>query len=168
MLDPAKDIEAVHPANAGLLAQGRAAVHPVHPGLLLLPAGLLRALYRRRPAVVLRRAERTADVGQLADFTSIADILIVAAGSPGVVTGDMVREGVIAVDVGINPVRDRQTGKTRLVGDLDYAGVAAKAEAITPVPGGVGPVTDVWLVRNAVAGAVAQQTTLPMDTWVSR
>ncbi len=63
----------------------------------------------------------------------------------------MVREGVIAVDVGIHPVQDPETGKARFVGDIDFDGVAAKAEAITPVPGGVGPITDVWLIGNAVS-----------------
>jgi methylenetetrahydrofolate dehydrogenase (NADP+)/methenyltetrahydrofolate cyclohydrolase len=67
----------------------------------------------------------------------------------------MVKEGVIAVDVGINPVQDEETGKVRLVGDLDFESVAAKAEAVTPVPGGVGPITDVWLLRNT-ADAAAQ------------
>jgi methylenetetrahydrofolate dehydrogenase (NADP+)/methenyltetrahydrofolate cyclohydrolase len=69
----------------------------------------------------------------------------------------MVKEGVIAVDVGINPVRDEETGKVRLVGDLDFETVARKAEAITPVPGGVGPITDVWLLRNTAAAAAAQR-----------
>jgi methylenetetrahydrofolate dehydrogenase (NADP+)/methenyltetrahydrofolate cyclohydrolase len=70
----------------------------------------------------------------------------------------MVKDGVIAVDVGINPYADPATGKTRMVGDLDYDSVAAKAEAITPVPGGVGPLTDVWLLRNTVnAAALSSQ-----------
>jgi methylenetetrahydrofolate dehydrogenase (NADP+)/methenyltetrahydrofolate cyclohydrolase len=60
---------------------------------------------------------------------------------------------VIAVDVGINAVKDPLTGATHIVGDLDFEGVGAKAEAITPVPGGVGPVTDVWLVGNTLAAA---------------
>lgn len=197
VLDPAKDIEAVHPANAGLLAQGHPRFIPSTPAscFYLLDSyvrsigkdpktyydGLNVVLVGRshnvgkpalwlgleRNATVISCHKHTADAGRLTDFTSIADILIVAAGVPQVVTGDMVRDGVIAVDVGINPVKDPETGKTRLVGDLHYASVAAKAEAITPVPGGVGPVTDVWLVRNAVAGAVAQHTTLPMSTWVN-
>jgi len=79
--------------------------------------------------------------------------LIVACGVPGLVTGDMVREGVIAVDVGINPVRDETTGKIHLVGDLEFGSVAAKAEAISPVPGGVGPITDIWLLHNTVRAA---------------
>jgi methylenetetrahydrofolate dehydrogenase (NADP+) / methenyltetrahydrofolate cyclohydrolase len=197
VLDPAKDIEAVHPANAGLMAQGRPRFIPSTPAsCFYLLDSYLRSIGRdpktyydglnvvlvgrshnvgkpalwlglERNATVISCHKHTADAGRLTDFTRLADILIVAAGAPGVVTGDMVREGVIAVDVGINPVTDPATGKTHLVGDLDYASVAAQAEAITPVPGGVGPVTDVWLVRNAVAGAVAQHTTLPMDTWVN-
>ena len=99
---------------------------------------------------------RTAASGRLAEATSQADILIVAAGRPGLVTGDMVREGVIAVDVGFHAVPDPVTGATRFTGDLDFDSVAAKAEAITPVPGGVGPITDVWLVGNTlVAAAIA-------------
>ena len=65
----------------------------------------------------------------------------------------MVKEGVIAIDVGINPVEDEDTGKVHLVGDLDFESVAAKAEAVSPVPGGVGPITDVWLLRNTVEAA---------------
>ncbi len=68
----------------------------------------------------------------------------------------MVKEGVIAVDVGINPVEDPGDGKVRLVGDLDFESVAEKAEAITPVPGGVGPITDVWLLRNTAEAAALQ------------
>ena len=73
----------------------------------------------------------------------------------------MVKEGVIAIDVGINAVRDEASGKTRLVGDLDFASVAEKAEAISPVPGGVGPITDVWLLRNTIAAARARAQAQP-------
>jgi methylenetetrahydrofolate dehydrogenase (NADP+)/methenyltetrahydrofolate cyclohydrolase len=94
----------------------------------------------------------------LEDYTRQADILIVAAGVRGIVDGAMVKEGVVAVDVGIHAIKDEQTGKTRMVGDLDFESVATKAEAITPVPGGVGPITDVWLVGNALmAAAIAHQ-----------
>jgi methylenetetrahydrofolate dehydrogenase (NADP+) / methenyltetrahydrofolate cyclohydrolase len=91
--------------------------------------------------------------GRLEEHTLRADILVVAAGVPGVVDGSMVSEGVIAVDVGINPVTDTGTGKTRLVGDLEFESVAAKAEAVSPVPGGVSPITDVWLLRNTIRAA---------------
>jgi methylenetetrahydrofolate dehydrogenase (NADP+) / methenyltetrahydrofolate cyclohydrolase len=196
MLDPAKDIEAVHPANAGLLAQGRPRFIPSTPascfylldsyvrGLGFNPKsyydGKTIVLVGRshnvgkpalwlgleRNATVVSAHKATADAGKLGDFCRQADILIVAAGVPGVVTGDMVSDGVIAVDVGINPVADPTTGKTRLVGDIDYASVAAKASAITPVPGGVGPITDVWLLRNTVAAAINSHTNLPVAAWV--
>ena len=65
----------------------------------------------------------------------------------------MVKHGVIAIDVGINPIEDPDGGKVRLVGDLEFESVAARAEAISPVPGGVGPITDVWLLRNALEAA---------------
>ncbi|MGH8990538.1 MAG: bifunctional 5,10-methylenetetrahydrofolate dehydrogenase/5,10-methenyltetrahydrofolate cyclohydrolase, partial [Acidimicrobiia bacterium] len=108
-----------------------------------------------RNATVVSCDKHTADAGMLAHFTRQADVLIVAAGVPGLVTGDMVKDGVIAVDVGINPVTDPATGKTRLVGDIATDDVATRAEAVTPVPGGVGPITDVWLVHNAVRAATA-------------
>ena len=95
----------------------------------------------------------TYEAGRLAEFTRQADIIIAAAGVPALITGEMVREGVIAIDVGINALKDPATGTVHMVGDLDFESVAAKAEAITPVPGGVGPVTDVWLVGNTLAAA---------------
>lgn len=187
-LDPLKDIEAVHPQNAGLLAMGRARFTPSTPaacfylldeyvresgqdpksyydGLTLVLVGRSNNVGKpalwlglERNATVISCHRYTSDAGRLADFTKMADILIVAAGIHGIVTGDMVREGVIAIDVGINPYPDPVTGKTRMVGDLDFDSVEAKAEAITPVPGGVGPLTDVWLLRNTVtAAALASQ-----------
>jgi methylenetetrahydrofolate dehydrogenase (NADP+)/methenyltetrahydrofolate cyclohydrolase len=182
-LDPLKDVEAVHPNNAGLLALGEPRFTPSTPAAIFFlldryveqsgrdPAtfynGLDLVLVGRsnnvgkpalwlglaRGATVVSCHHFTSQAGRLAEHTSRADIVIVAAGVPGIVTGDMVKEGVIAVDVGINPVKDPETGKTRLVGDLDFESVAAKAEAITPVPGGVGPITDVQLLRNTVAAA---------------
>jgi methylenetetrahydrofolate dehydrogenase (NADP+)/methenyltetrahydrofolate cyclohydrolase len=182
-LDPLKDVEVVHPMNAGLLALGRPRYVPSTPAsCFYLLDNYLRSsgrdpetFYAGKSLVVVGRSDsvgkpaaalgllrhatvvvchsRTSQAGRLGEYTSGADIIIAAAGVPGVVTGDMVRDGVIAIDVGMNPLRDGSTGKVRFVGDVDFDGVARKAEAISPVPGGVGPITDVWLVRNTVAAA---------------
>jgi methylenetetrahydrofolate dehydrogenase (NADP+) / methenyltetrahydrofolate cyclohydrolase len=182
-LDPLKDIEAVHPDNAGLLALGTPRYVPSTPasvffmldryveetgrdpktfynGLDLVLVGRSNNVGKpalwlglARNATVISAHAYTSQAGRLHDHTSRADILVVAAGVPGVVNGDMVKDGVIAIDVGINAVKDEETGKTRLVGDLEFDSVAAKAEAISPVPGGVGPITDVWLLRNATEAA---------------
>jgi methylenetetrahydrofolate dehydrogenase (NADP+)/methenyltetrahydrofolate cyclohydrolase len=77
----------------------------------------------------------------------------VAAGVPGLITGKYVRDGTIAIDVGTNPVEDPRTGAIRLLGDLDFESVAAKAEAISPVPGGVGTITYVCLLKNVAHAA---------------
>ena len=182
-LDPLKDIEAVHPDNAGLLALGEPRYVPSTPasvfymldryvaesgrdpktfynGLDLVLVGRSNNVGKpalwlglARNATVVSAHAYTSEAGRLPDHTLNADILVVAAGVPGIVGGDIVKEGVIAIDVGINPVKDKATGKTRLVGDLDFESVAAKAEAVSPVPGGVGPITDVWLLRNAIEAA---------------
>jgi methylenetetrahydrofolate dehydrogenase (NADP+)/methenyltetrahydrofolate cyclohydrolase len=183
LLDPLKDIEAVHPQNAGLLALGRPRYVPSTPascfflldryveetgrdsahfydGRNLVLVG--RSNNVGKPAVWLGLARNctvisahrdTFEAGRLAEHTRTADILIVAAGVPNLIGPDDVKEGVIAIDVGINPLTDPATGKVRMVGDLDYEGVRAKAEAITPVPGGVGPVTDLWVLSNTLAAA---------------
>jgi methylenetetrahydrofolate dehydrogenase (NADP+) / methenyltetrahydrofolate cyclohydrolase len=182
-LDPLKDIEAVHPENAGLLALGEPRFTPSTPasvfymldryveesgrdpktfynGLDLVLVG--RSNNVGKPALWLGLARGatlvschhfTSQAGRLEEHTRAADILVVAAGVPGLITGDMVKDGVIAIDVGINPIEDPDSGKVRLVGDLEFDSVAARAEAISPVPGGVGPITDVWLLRNALEAA---------------
>ena len=185
-LHPLKDVEALHPENAGLLALGQPRFTPSTPasafylldryveetgrrpstfynGLELVLVG--RSNNVGKPAMWLGLARNatvsschqfTTQAGRLEDHTRRADILMVAAGVPKLIDGSMVKDGVIAVDVGINAVPDPATGKTRLVGDLDFDSVAAKAEAITPVPGGVGPITDVWLLRNTIRAAGLQ------------
>jgi methylenetetrahydrofolate dehydrogenase (NADP+) / methenyltetrahydrofolate cyclohydrolase len=183
-LDPLKDIEAVHPDNAGLLALGTPRYVPSTPasvfhmldryvegsgrdpktfynGLDLVLVGRSNNVGKpalwlglARNATVVSAHAYTSQAGRLPDHTRRADILVVAAGVPRVVDGDMVKDGVIAIDVGINAVADEATGKTRLVGDLDFESVAAKAEAVSPVPGGVGPITDVWLLRNTIEAAI--------------
>jgi methylenetetrahydrofolate dehydrogenase (NADP+) / methenyltetrahydrofolate cyclohydrolase len=182
-LDPLKDIEAVHPDNAGLLALGTPRYVPSTPasvfymldryvedsgrdpktfynGLDLVLVGRSNNVGKpalwlglARNATVISAHAYTSQAGRLPEHTSRADILVVAAGVPRVVTGGMVKDGVIAIDVGINAVKDEESGKTRLVGDLDFESVAERAEAVSPVPGGVGPITDVWLLRNAIEAA---------------
>jgi methylenetetrahydrofolate dehydrogenase (NADP+)/methenyltetrahydrofolate cyclohydrolase len=182
-LDPLKDIEAVHPVNAGLLALGRPRYVPSTPAAAfhMLDCYLVGSdrdpteFYSRsnvvfvgrsnnvgkptvslgfsRNATVISCDEHAYNARRLAEFTSQADILIVAAGVPRLIRNEHVREGVIAIDIGINPVRDPRTGKQGFVGDLDFSGVATRAEALSPVPGGVGPMTDAWLLKNTADAA---------------
>ncbi|CAN5240721.1 bifunctional methylenetetrahydrofolate dehydrogenase/methenyltetrahydrofolate cyclohydrolase FolD [soil metagenome] len=181
-LSPLKDIESVHPENAGLLALGTPRYVPstaasifhlldswldsmgedrtdfYHRSLIVVvgrsnnvgkPAVSL--AYDRQAAVesVDEWASRTTGLGR---HTRRADVLIVAAGRAGLIKAEHVNEGAVVIDVGINPVTDA-SGQTHMVGDVDYSTVSQRVRAITPVPGGVGPVTDVWLIRNTVAAA---------------
>ena len=106
-----------------------------------------------RNTTVVSCDEHAYNAGRLAEFTSRADGLIAAAGVPGPIEKEHVREGVIAIGIGTNPVRDPRTGKQGFVGDLDFSGVATGAEALSPVPGGVGPITDEWLLKNTTGAA---------------
>ncbi len=185
-LDPLKDIEAVHPDNAGLLALGQPRFVPSTPaaifwlldryveesgrdpktfynGLDLVLVGRSNNVGKpalwlglARNATVISAHKHTAQAGRLEDHARAADILVVAAGRARFVTADMVKPGAIVIDVGINPETDEATGKVRMVGDVDFDSVAEVAEAISPVPGGVGPITDVFLLRNAVLAARLQ------------
>jgi len=176
-VNPTKDIDGLHPYNAGLLLQGRPNFVPGTPAgiqqLLLRngydPAGQNVVICGRseivgKPLAVLlmQRQEganatvtvchtRTRD---LPSVTRQADILVAATGQPRMITADMVKEGVVVIDVGINRVEDpsRKSGY-RLVGDVDFEAVSEKAEAITPVPGGVGPMTIAMLLVNTLAAA---------------
>jgi len=158
-----KDVEGIHPWNAGLLAQGRPRTIPSTPlaGLEILKAagveltGKVAVIVGRSPivgrplaqlliqenATVVTCHTRTVD---LAGWTRRADILLLAAGRSGLVDGSMVQPGATVIDFGTNVVGDQ------LVGDADFASVSAVAGAITPVPGGVGPVTTAVLARNLV------------------
>jgi methylenetetrahydrofolate dehydrogenase (NADP+)/methenyltetrahydrofolate cyclohydrolase len=182
-LAPGKDIEAVHPENAGLLALGTpryvpstaaAAFHVLDTWLD--NSGEERAAFYHRslitvvgrsnnvgkPAVSLaydrQAAVESVDwwasrAGRLGWHTRRADVLIVAAGVPGLIRSEHIKPGAVVLDVGINPAEDRATGTTRLVGDVDFDDVRSRARAVTPVPGGIGPVTDVWLIRSTVLAA---------------
>ena len=183
-----KDVEAQHPVNAGLLSLGMPRFVPSTPaaafhmldrytasigrdpeiaydGLDLVlvgrsnnvgkPAAILGL---QRNATVISCHRHTFDAGRLSEHTLAADILIVAVGVPGLVTGEMVREGSIVIDIGINALR-ADDGSVRLVGDVDTASVEPVAEAVSPVPGGVGPITDMWLLRNTIDAAWLQAGT---------
>jgi methylenetetrahydrofolate dehydrogenase (NADP+)/methenyltetrahydrofolate cyclohydrolase len=97
----------------------------------------------------------TSDAGRLQEHTLGADILIVAVGVPALITGEMIRPGAIVIDIGINALRN-EDGSVGLVGDVDTASVEPIAEAVSPVPGGVGPLTDMWLLRNTIDAAWLQ------------
>jgi methylenetetrahydrofolate dehydrogenase (NADP+)/methenyltetrahydrofolate cyclohydrolase len=164
---PEKDADGLHPVNLGNLLGGRPGAVPCTPagcieildhygiaiegaeavviGRSRLVGKPLAQLLLARHATVTMCHTRTRD---LAAHCRRADILCVAAGRPGVVTGDMVREGVVVVDVGVNRL---PTGK--VTGDVQFDSVAPKARAITPVPGGVGPMTIAMLMRNTARAA---------------
>lgn len=167
-LDPAKDVDGFHPLNMGLLARGRPALVPCTPkGVMALlraagvdPAGreavvVGRSLIVGRPlALLLLAADATVTVchrrtADLATHTRRADILVAAAGRPGLIRPEMVKEGAAVVDVGINRVEGR------IVGDV-HPQVAEVAAWLTPVPGGVGPMTVAMLLENTVAAAEAR------------
>jgi methylenetetrahydrofolate dehydrogenase (NADP+)/methenyltetrahydrofolate cyclohydrolase len=166
----AKDVDGFHPENVGLMQQGRPRFLPC------TPAGVMRMLQvsgletSGRHAVVIGRSDivgkpmaallsqkgadatvtlchsRTRDIGA---FCRSADILVAAIGIPQFVKGDMVKPGAVVIDVGINRVGDK------LVGDVDYGPAAQVASAITPVPGGVGPMTIAMLLQNTLTAAIA-------------
>ena len=167
---PEKDVDGLHPVNLGRLLAGTPTVVPCTPagcleildhygcelrgaeavmiGRSRLVGKPLAQLLLARHATVTICHTRTRD---LAAHTRRADVLCVAAGRPLTVTADMVKAGAWVVDVGINRL---ETGK--LVGDVDFAGVAERAHAITPVPGGVGPMTIAMLLRNTLRAAERQ------------
>lgn len=181
-IDPGKDIEAVHPENAGLLALGvprfvpstaASAYHLLdrylddsgqdradfyHRALIVIVGRSNNvgkpcvSLGFRRQAAVASVDEWASATGQLGSYTRRADVLIVAAGRPGLIRAEHVSPQAIVIDVGINPLIDAD-GRTRMVGDVDTDSVARRVRAVTPVPGGIGPLTDVWLLRNTVDAA---------------
>jgi len=169
-IDPAKDVDGLHPVNLGRLLAGAPRAVPCTPagcleildqhgvelrgadavvvGRSRLVGKPLAQLLLARHATVTMCHTRTRD---LAAHCRRADVLCVAAGRPGVVTGEMVKDGAVVIDVGVNRL---DTGK--VVGDVDFASVSPRARAITPVPGGVGPTTIAMLMRNTLQAARAQ------------
>ena len=170
-IDPAKDVDGFHPANVGRLWSGVTGLVPCTPQACLL---LLRTVHEDvtgAEAVVLGRSNIlgkplaalllaanctvTMVHSKSRDAAAIcrrADILIAATGRPRMVKADWVKPGATVIDVGINPVADRED-RRRVVGDVDFAAVQGVAGAVTPVPGGVGPMTIACLLRNTLLAA---------------
>lgn len=174
---PEKDVDGFHPSSVGLMMLGRKTFLPCTPhGIVQLLARsgvntvgqhvvvigrsnivgkpVANMLCQKSPtanATVTLCHSATMD---LAHFTRQADILIVATGRPNTVTADMIKEGAVIIDVGVNRVADAaRTSGYRLVGDVDFDGVLSRASLITPVPGGVGPMTITMLLHNTVQAA---------------
>ena len=175
-IDPKKDVDGFHPVNVGKLMIGEPDYLPCTPagiqqllirsgtqieGAEVVVVGRSNIVGKPIANILLQKAEganatvtichtRTKD---MAFHTKRADILIVAAGKPKAVTGDMVKEGVVVIDVGVNQIGTTAEGKRILAGDVDFDTVSPKAKAITPVPGGVGPMTITMLMMNTVKAA---------------
>jgi methylenetetrahydrofolate dehydrogenase (NADP+)/methenyltetrahydrofolate cyclohydrolase len=182
-VDPAKDVDGFHPENMGRLALGLDGFVPATPAGIVQLLGHYGIETSGRHAVVVGRSDivgtpmalllsrnaptgnctvtlchsRTAD---LAAELQRADIVVAAVGRPGMVTADMIKPGAVVVDVGITRVDDPTAKRGyRLKGDVDFAGVSAVASAITPVPGGVGPMTIVGLLENTLKAAKLRAST---------
>ncbi|MEM7448448.1 MAG: bifunctional methylenetetrahydrofolate dehydrogenase/methenyltetrahydrofolate cyclohydrolase FolD [Myxococcota bacterium] len=172
LIDPRKDVDGLHPQNLGLLVAGREGLQPC------TPRGCMRLLQERRTALVGARAivvGRSALVGKplaamlvqqhatvtvahsrtehLQDRVLESDVVVAAVGKPGLVHGSWIKPGAVVIDVGIN-----RLGDGSLVGDVDYTSALERASAITPVPGGVGPMTIAMLLDNVVRAAFARKT----------
>ena len=173
-IDPAKDVDGFHPVNAGRLATGLDALVPCTPTgcLMLIEAAIgnlagkealvigrsnivgkpMAALLLAKSATVTIAHSRTVD---LAGHVARAEIIVAAVGVPHLVKGEWIRPGACVIDVGMNRIATAD-GKTRLTGDVDYAGALLRAGWITPVPGGVGPMTIACLLSNTLKAARAR------------
>ena len=169
-ISPEKDVDGFHPMNAGKLLEGEALLEPCTPkGCIELLkrmnveiAGKNAAVVGRsnlvgKPvALMLLRLNATVTVchsktKDLGDVLRRADIVVAAAGKPGLVTGDMLKDGAVLLDVGINRLEDGS-----ITGDIDFESASKRASMITPVPGGVGPMTIAMLLKNTMLAAEAQ------------
>jgi methylenetetrahydrofolate dehydrogenase (NADP+)/methenyltetrahydrofolate cyclohydrolase len=176
-IHPEKDIDGIHPLNAGLLRLGYEGFLPAtaHAAVEILRRSAIEMSGRdavvigRSPVVgmpaafLLVREDATVTVchsrtQDLASHIRRADIVVVAAGHPGLISGAMLKPGVVVVDVGINLVGDR------IVGDVDFASAVEVASAITPVPGGIGPLTNALLLSHLVRAAQRQADDQPVSS----
>ncbi|MCL0050931.1 bifunctional 5,10-methylene-tetrahydrofolate dehydrogenase/5,10-methylene-tetrahydrofolate cyclohydrolase [Dehalococcoidia bacterium] len=178
-IDPRKDVDGFHPVNVGRLLIGEPYFMPCTPhgvqellirsgnspeGKHVVICGRSNIVGKPVMAILMQKkkgANATVTVvhtgtKDMASITRQADILIAAMGRPKAITADMVKEGVVVIDVGVNQVGTTAEGKRILVGDSDFEGIKEKAKAITPVPGGVGPMTVTMLMANTVRAADMQ------------
>ncbi|NLZ18447.1 MAG: bifunctional 5,10-methylene-tetrahydrofolate dehydrogenase/5,10-methylene-tetrahydrofolate cyclohydrolase [Desulfobulbaceae bacterium] len=175
-IDPAKDVDGFHPVNVGKMLLGEQCFLPCTPhgiiellrrsgvtttGAEVVVVGRSNIVGKPVANLLIQKREggnatvtlchtRTKD---MAFHTRRADILIVAAGVPKMISADMVKEGAVVIDVGVNRIGQSESGKAILAGDVDFAEVSKKVRAITPVPGGVGPMTITMLMHNTVQAA---------------
>ena len=173
-LDPGKDVDGLHPFNVGKLVQGRADFVPGTPagiqqillrnghdpeGANVVVCGRSDIVGKPMALLLMQRADGAnatvtvchTSTKNMAEITRQADILVAAIGRPNAIAADMVKEGAVVIDVGINRVDDESRKRGyRLVGDVDFEAVSEKAAAITPVPGGVGPMTIAMLLVNTL------------------
>ncbi len=175
---PEKDVDGFHVINSGLLATGGKGMVPCTPlGCIMMLKDTLGDLSGKKAVVVGRSNIVGKPVAQLLldenctvtiahsrtqnlkDEVAAADIVVAAVGRPEMVKGDWIKKGATVIDVGINriPAPEKGEGKTRLVGDVDFVGASANAHAITPVPGGVGPMTIACLLRNTITATCRQK-----------
>ncbi len=177
-IDPAKDVDGVNPANLGAVVMGHAGGAPCtaqavvrlveetgidlygaevvvvgHSEIVGKPVALL-LLDKFATTTVCHIG--TSDAGMLEQHTTGADILIVAVGVPGLIKGNMIKPGATVIDVGINRVKDEE-GKSKMVGDVEFESASEVADIITPVPGGVGPVTTAMLLQSTRHAAQLQR-----------
>jgi len=173
-ISPEKDIDGFHPVNTGKMVADQDCFYPCTPmgiqeliyryvkdlkGKHLVVVGRSNIVGKPVANMMLQKNEKANCVvtvchtaaPDISVYTKQADILVVAAGRAHTLTGDMVKDGVVVIDVGVNRIpHPDDSSKTKIVGDVDFESVAAKASAITPVPGGVGPMTIAMLLSNTV------------------
>jgi methylenetetrahydrofolate dehydrogenase (NADP+)/methenyltetrahydrofolate cyclohydrolase len=178
-IDPKKDVDGFHPVNVGKLLIGEPYFVPCTPhgiqellvrsgnspeGKHVVVCGRSNIVGKPVMAILLQKqkgANATVTVvhtgtKDMASIVKQADIVIAAMGKPKAITADMIKEGAVVIDVGVNQVGTTAEGKRILVGDSDFDAIKEKAKAITPVPGGVGPMTVTMLMMNTVRAAEAQ------------